>query len=72
MSPGSCAPGVQFGAIAGQEPANPTQIITTLADLLTTLPDSDRADIIAGLPQAQRVAVAKLLAARITEDTPND
>jgi len=32
---------------------------------LTALPDSDRADIIAGLPLDKRLAVAKLIAARI-------
>ncbi len=45
----------------------PLPDITTLADLLITLPDSDRTDIIAGLPQDQRVAVARLLVKRIQE-----
>jgi len=40
--------------------------IATLADLLTALPDSDRAGIIADLPQGQRLAVARLIAKRIT------
>ena len=43
-----------------------------LADLLAALPASDRAGIIADLPQEQRLAVARLIAKRITEDSSND
>jgi integrase len=52
-------------------PVSPSDI-TTLADLLSALPSSDRADIIAGLPQDQRLAVARLLAKRITEDNTHE
>jgi len=46
----------------------PSPEITTLADLLASLPDSDRADIIADLPQEKRLTIARLLAARIKEN----
>jgi len=61
--------------IAQRESSGPDSSLTelsALADLLTALPDSDRASIIAGLPQEQRLAVAKLIAARITEDNTNE
>ena len=45
----------------------PSPDITVLADLLAALPASDRADVIAHLPQDQRLAIARLLAARIKE-----
>ena len=47
--------------------SSPTEL-SALADLLTALPDSDRTDIIAGLPRDQILAVAKLIVAKITED----
>jgi Mg/Co/Ni transporter MgtE len=43
--------------------------IATLVDLLTALPTSDRADIIKDLPHHQKLTVAKLLAAKIKENT---
>ena len=54
------------------DPSVPPPDIATLADLLTALPDSDRADVIAGLLREHRLAVAKLIAARITEDNTHD
>jgi len=51
---------------------SPSSDVATLAGLLTALPASDRTSIIADLPQEQRLAVAKLIAARITEDNTNE
>jgi len=48
----------------------PSPDIIVLADLLATLPDSDRAGIIADLPQDQRLAIARLLATRIAGAGP--
>ena len=56
---------------SSEQPSEPANDITALADLLTALPASDRTSIIADLPQKQRLAVAKLIAARITEDHTN-
>ena len=43
-----------------------------LADLPTTLPGSDRAELIADMPLEQRGQVAQLLATRITEDSTHE
>jgi hypothetical protein len=48
----------------------PSPDIAVLADLLATLPDPDRAGIIVDLPQDQRLAIARLLAARIVGGGP--
>jgi len=57
---------VTASALSDANPPPPA--IAALADLLTALPDSDRTDIIAGLPRDQILAVAKLIVAKITED----
>ncbi|MCH8219264.1 MAG: hypothetical protein IH892_21115 [Planctomycetes bacterium] len=46
----------------------PSPDIAALADLLATLPDSDRIDIIADLPHDQRLAVARHIAKKIKEN----
>ena len=53
---------------APDHPTAQTEMARTLVDLLIALPDSDRAGIIADLPQDQRLAIARLLAARIKEN----
>jgi len=57
---------------APDRPTAQAEMISTLADLLAALPDSDRAGIIADLPQDQRLAIARLIARRITEDSSNE
>lgn len=65
--------GAECGALEDENAPNlPPADVSTLADLLTALPSQDRADIIAGLPQEQRLAVTKLIAGRITEDNTNE
>lgn len=46
----------------------PSPDVTSLADVLTTLPESDRIDIIVDLSHDQRLDVARLLAAKIKEN----
>jgi len=72
-SPNVCAESVQSETFSAQnDPDLAPPDITALADLLTTLPDSDRAGIIADLPQEERLAVARLIAKKITEDSRNE
>ena len=69
--------GADYGAELSEkgEVTTPTEAnqesreISTLADLLATLTPADRTDVIAGLPQDQRLAVARLLSAMIKENT---
>ncbi|MCH7921360.1 MAG: hypothetical protein IIC50_25755, partial [Planctomycetes bacterium] len=46
--------------------------ITALTDLLTTLPESDRAELLADMPLDQRRQVARLLVKRLTEDSTHE
>ena len=50
----------------------PPADINSLADLLLTLPESDRADLLAGMPLEQRRQVAQLLAKRIMEGSTHE
>ena len=50
----------------------PSPDIAALADLLTTLPESDRAELLADMPLDQRRQVARLLVKRLTEDSTHE
>ena len=50
----------------------PPPEITALADLLTTLPKADRAELLADMPLEQRRQIAQLLAKRLTENSTNE
>ena len=51
---------------------DPSPDIAALADLLTTLPTSDRAKLLADMPLEQRRQIAQLLAKRIMEDSTHE
>jgi len=46
----------------------PDDALSAIADLIVSLDDEARAELIAGLPKEERVAVARLLIARRREE----